>query len=43
MIPKVKACLRALEGTSVAQIIDGRVPHAVVDAVKGKKIGTIIS
>jgi acetylglutamate kinase len=42
MIPKVKACLRALEGTSVAQIIDGRAPHSVIDAVKGKKIGTLI-
>ena len=43
MIPKVRACLRALEGTSVAQIIDGRAPHSVIDAVKGKKIGTIIA
>ena len=42
MIPKVKACLRALEGTSTAQIIDGRAPHSVIDAVKGKKIGTLI-
>jgi len=42
MIPKVKACLRALEGKTVAQIIDGRVPHSVIDAVKGKKIGTLI-
>jgi acetylglutamate kinase len=42
MIPKVKACLHALEGTSVAQIIDGRAPHSVIDAVKGKKIGTLI-
>ena len=42
MIPKVKACLRALEGTSTAQIIDGRRPHSVIDAVQGKKIGTLI-
>jgi acetylglutamate kinase len=42
MIPKVKACLRALEGASAAQIIDGRAPHSVIDAVKGKKIGTLI-
>jgi acetylglutamate kinase len=43
MIPKVKACLRALEGKTVAQIIDGRVPHSVIDAVRGKRIGTIIA
>jgi acetylglutamate kinase len=43
MIPKVKACLRALEGTLVAQIIDGRAPHSVIDAVRGKRIGTIIA
>jgi len=42
MIPKVKACLRALDGASGAQIIDGRAPHSVIDAVKGKKIGTLI-
>ena len=42
MIPKVKACLHALEGASAAQIIDGRAPHSVIDAVKGKKIGTLI-
>ena len=42
MIPKVKACLRALEGASVSQIIDGRAPHSVINAVKGKKIGTLI-
>jgi len=42
MIPKVQACLRALEAKAVAQIIDGRAAHAVIDAVKGKKIGTLI-
>ncbi|MEA1958566.1 MAG: acetylglutamate kinase [Chloroflexota bacterium] len=42
MIPKVRACLSALESNTVAQIVDGRVPHALLDAVGGKDIGTII-
>jgi acetylglutamate kinase len=42
MIPKVNACLRALEGASAVQIIDGRAPHSVIDAVKGKTIGTLV-
>lgn len=43
MIPKLEACLRALEGVPVAQIIDGTAPHALLDAVGGKEIGTIIA
>jgi acetylglutamate kinase len=43
MIPKLEACLRALEKVPVAQIIDGTAPHALLDAVGGKEIGTIIA
>jgi len=31
MIPKVEACLRALQsGTGKAHIIDGRLPHSII-------------
>ena len=43
MIPKVKACVRALGGVAIAQIVDGREPHALINAVKGEEIGTIIT
>ncbi len=34
MIPKVTACLNALAHTQTAQIIDGRVPNALCDALE---------
>ena len=40
MLPKVKAALRALPYTSSVQIIDGRLPHALLKAVEGKAKGT---
>lgn len=40
MIPKVEACLRAVSAGAEALIIDGRVPHALLDAVRGAKMGT---
>jgi acetylglutamate kinase len=43
MIPKIKACLRALSGTATACIIDGRQPHALLNEIEGKGGGTIIS
>ncbi len=43
MIPKIKACLRALSGTATACIIDGRQPHALLNEVEGKGAGTIIN
>lgn len=43
MIPKVEACLRALESVPLAHIVDGRVPHALAEAVAGKESGTIIA
>lgn len=43
MIPKVEACLRALEGVPSAFILDGRRRHALRDSLAGLPIGTRIS
>jgi acetylglutamate kinase len=42
MIPKVRACLKALSGTSTTRIIDGRQPHALLNEIEGKGGGTTI-
>ena len=43
MIPKVKACVRALAGVEKAHIIDGRVPHALLlELLTSEGIGTMI-
>jgi len=42
MIPKIKACLRALSNTSTTRIIDGRQPHALLREIGGEGGGTII-
>ena len=42
MIPKIKACLRALASTSDTRIIDGRQPHALLGEVEGQGGGTTI-
>lgn len=42
MIPKIKACLRALSSTSIACVIDGRQPHALIREIEGRGSGTII-
>lgn len=42
MIPKIKACLKALESGSKTCIIDGRQPHALLDKMKGSGGGTTI-
>ena len=42
MIPKVEACLRALSTVPVTQIVDGREPHALLQALSGKGDGTTI-
>ena len=42
MIPKIRACLRALTGVSAASIIDGRQPHALIKAIEGQGGGTTI-
>lgn len=42
MIPKVRACLRALSATARTCIIDGRKSHALLEEIKGEGRGTII-
>ena len=42
MIPKLEACITALEGTKSAHIIDGRVSGALVRCAEGASIGTRI-
>ena len=42
MIPKMEACLRALEGVKVAQIVDGRRERALMNFVEGQPSGTRI-
>jgi acetylglutamate kinase len=42
MIPKIKACLRALSGTATTCIIDGRQPHALLREIEGMGGGTTI-
>lgn len=43
MLPKVEACLRALESGAKARIIDGRVGHALLDAIDGGNAGTRVA
>jgi len=42
MIPKIKACLRALSSTSTTSVIDGRQPHALLREIEGHSGGTTI-
>ncbi len=42
MIPKINACLRALNEGSITRIIDGRRPHALVKEFDGQDGGTTI-
>jgi acetylglutamate kinase len=42
MIPKIKACLRALSATATTSIIDGRQSHALLREIDRKGIGTVI-
>ncbi|MFH1651952.1 MAG: acetylglutamate kinase [Chloroflexota bacterium] len=42
MVPKIKACIRALSGTAVTRIIDGRKPHALLAEMAGEGGGTTI-
>jgi len=45
MVPKMEACLRAVEGgVPTAHVIDGRVPHAVLlELFTGEGIGTMVT
>ena len=42
MIPKLEACLTALNSGGVSHIIDGRKPSALIDVVSGATLGTRI-
>jgi len=42
MVPKIKACLRALAGTATTRIIDGRQSHALLKEIEGQGGGTTI-
>ena len=42
MLPKIGACISALDGGAVSQIIDGRKPGALKEAISGEKLGTRI-
>lgn len=44
MIPKVKACIRAMAGVQQTHIIDGRVPHALIrELYTDRGVGTMIA
>ncbi len=42
MIPKIKACLRALSNIATTCIIDGRQPHALLREIEESNSGTVI-
>ncbi len=42
MIPKLEACVKALKTVSVAQILDGRRPHALMEGLQGAQQGTLV-
>jgi acetylglutamate kinase len=44
MIPKVEACIRALAGARGAQIVDGRQPHVLLEALaQSETVGTTLA
>jgi acetylglutamate kinase len=43
MIPKINACLRALDAGATARIINGKKPHALLAEINGGDGGTTIS
>ena len=43
MVPKIGACLRALESVSSAHIVDGRREGALIEALDDADIGTRLS
>jgi isopentenyl phosphate kinase len=42
MIPKIYACMRSLLVVDEARVIDGRQPHALMEVLEGKNLGTVI-
>ena len=43
MIPKLKACLTAAKSGTTCRIVDGRQPHAVIEAITGNRNGSTIT
>ncbi|MBI2846375.1 MAG: acetylglutamate kinase [Chloroflexi bacterium] len=43
MIPKLEACLKAVGAVDMAQIVDGRLPHALINTIEGEGAGTTIA
>lgn len=43
MIPKLRACLRASRAGTICRIVDGRIPHAIIDAIGGNRNGSTIT
>ena len=44
MIPKIQACLRALETVPRAHVLDGRVPHALIrELFTHEGVGTMLT
>ncbi len=43
MIPKIEACLRALSTVPSTRIIDGRIPHVLLEEMGGRGEGTTIT
>jgi len=42
MIPKLRACLRALSSTQIVSIIGGKIPHALLKEIEEGDVGTTI-
>ena len=42
MVPKLRACLRALSSAQTASIIGGETPHALLRVIEGDRVGTTI-
>jgi acetylglutamate kinase len=42
MIPKLRACLRASREGTICRIVDGRIPHAIIDAIGGSRSGSTV-
>jgi len=42
MEPKIRACVKALKSVKAARIIDGRLPHALLNEIDGKGQGTTV-
>lgn len=43
MIPKLKACLRAAKSGTTCRIVDGRKPHAIINAITESRNGSTIT